>query len=195
VNGEADLAVFLAGEGRSEMGSFAGHRSYWDETDAGVLPALLAKVKPTGWKIRGATTWRSIRKLRVPRAEHEDTRNVQAVALDARESGCTVLVFSRDQDGDLRRDTAVEEGIVAASSDGALLIVGGVARPALEGWGLALEGRAGTEKLGSQGAKEAAAGDARTFVDRVEAAELSAIARDALSLKRWLVRAAALPDG
>jgi hypothetical protein len=178
------------------MGSFAGHKSYWDETDAGALPALLTTVKPAGWKIRGARTWRSIRKLRIiPRAEHEDTRNVQAVALDATESGCTVLVFSRDEDRDPRRGNAVEEGIAAATTDGKLSIVGGVARPALEGWILALEGRVGTEELSPQAAKSAAAGVARSFVNRVEAADLGRIPHDAVSLKRWLGRARALSCG
>lgn len=196
MNGEVALPIFLAGEGRSEMGSFAGHPSYWDEADAGVLPALLVKVKPTGWRIRGARTWRSIRKLRViPRAEHEDTRNVQAVALDARESGCAVLVFSRDEDRDPMRSKAVEEGIRLAKSDGSLSIVGGVARPALEGWVLALEGQVGTEELSAQAAKAAAAGNARSFVDRVEGADLGRVSQDAESLKRWLERASALPCG
>jgi hypothetical protein len=158
-------------------------------TDAGVLPELLRKVTTRPWQIRAGRSWKSIRKLRVPPAAHADTRNVRAVALDARECGCSVLAFSRDRDNDLGREKAVEEGILAEASNASLKVVGGVAKPLIEGWLLALTGRSKTEDMGKEKAKHDFDSLSTPPVAVTQNADLALLPEDARSLHVWLKRA------
>jgi hypothetical protein len=194
------VKVFLGGEGPNELGNRFGHPAYQNDERPGVLHALLARVERAGWEVGGARDWKSIRKFRAGKAEHQDTHNVMGLALDAREAACAVLAFSRDLDRDIAREEAVEEGIrrSLAAFGGALGIAGAVARPALEGWLLALLGERGTERLSTPRAtallaeKGVSAKDGAAMVRVVEEAALDAIPPDAASLRLWLARAEAV---
>jgi hypothetical protein len=192
------VKVFLAGEGPNELGS----RAYPPPHDRlekrpGVLEALLQRVQPDGWEVGGARVWKKIRKLRAGGARHADTHNVLGAVLDAKEAGCDVLVFSRDQDKDEERAEAIREGIERAPQEirGAPPIVGGVAIPLLEGWILALLGQRGTEALSPKAAQAALVArgcgvkDGAAMVDIVRDADLAALPDDAASLQAWLDRA------
>jgi hypothetical protein len=157
-------------------------------------------VAPSGWEVGGARQRKSLRKLRVGGAAHNDTRNVLAAALDAKEAGCDVLAFSRDRDSDQARVKAVGEGMerVPSELDPAPAVIGGVAIQALEGWILAMRGERGTESLGRTTASEKLATlgvepkDGARMVLVVEDADLDAVPDDATSLKAWLSRAEAV---
>ena len=185
------IRVYLAGEGASELGSRAGDRAYQTDDTPGVLVALLRQVRSDGWKVAGARDWKQFKKLRTGARGHADQKNVKAAALDARASGCDVLVFSRDADNDPDREAAVQEGIeLAQAAEPSLRIVGGCAVKAIEAWILAIQGRRRTQDLGRQPAKQAVA--ATHFADLVKIIDergLSSIPEDATSLRRWLERA------
>jgi hypothetical protein len=195
------VRVFLSGEGSNELGSRVGHASFQSDDRPGVLHTLLARVQATGWEVGGARTWKRIRKYRAGKTDHEDTRNVLGVALDAKEAGCEVLAFSRDADRDPGRAQAVEEGIarVPATFTSAREVIGGVAVPTLEGWILALLETRGTEALSPKRAEEALAAkgvarkDGAAMVRSVEEADLAKTPGDAQSLRLWLKRAEVLP--
>ena len=195
------VKVFLSGEGSNELGSRFGHPSFQSDERPGVLHALLLRVQATGWEVGGARSWMSIRKFRVGKAAHEDTHNVLGVALDAKEAGCEVLAFSRDVDKDRGREDAVEEGIqrVPSTLSNAPEVMGGVAKPTLEGWILAAMGMRGTEALSAKRAEAVLAEngvapkDGPAMVRVIEEADLAKVPEDARTLRRWLERAEVLP--
>lgn len=119
------------------------------------------------------------------RGSHRDEKNVIAAALDANESGCQVLVFSRDRDREVERQAAVDRGIERAAALFPVRIGGGVAVEVIEAWMLALAGKLRTESLSRDGAKRAAPGTA------VGELNLAGMAADATSLRLWLERVAA----
>ena len=194
------VRVFLAGEGSNELGGYFGHRTWHRDDRPGVLQALLTRVQATGWEVGGARDWKSIRKFQARKAGHADTRNVLGVALDAKDVGCEVLAFSRDQDREPERRDAVEEGVrlVPEQIRDAPEVIGGVAVPKLEGWILALRGARGTEQLSPRRAEEdlerlgVAVKDGEAMVQVVEEADLEAIPQDAASLTTWFDRARAV---
>ncbi len=194
------IKVFLAGEGKNDLGSRIGHRSWQSDDEPGVLHALLSRAQSTGWIVGGACDWKNIRKYKAKGPVHAETRNVLGVALDAREAGCQILAFSRDQDKDPRRQDAIEEGIrlVPATLSRAPDIIGGVAIPTLEGWILALLGERGTEEMTPRRAEETlsaralASKDGAAMVRIVEQAALTSLPEDARSLSGWLDRARAV---
>jgi hypothetical protein len=200
VSTPAKVKVFLCGEGSNELGSRSGHPAHQTDKQPGVLHALLTRVQGTGWEVGGARDWKSIRKFRMGKADHEDTHNVLAAAQDARDAGCDVLAFSRDMDRDELRTEAVEEGIrrvPAVFGDGPA-VIGGVAVPVLEGWILALLGEKGTEALSPKKAEAAfvargfGAKDGAAMARIVEEADDAKVAKDAVSLATWLSRARAV---
>ena len=91
------LLVFLGGEGRNELGSWASEPAYQSDAEPGVIKALLQRTHPDGWRILGAQVWKRIRKYtdhgRLPaetrsfiRGSHEE-RAVFGLVLDAKERG------------------------------------------------------------------------------------------------------------
>ena len=59
----------------------------------------------------------------------------QRLVLHAYEAGCEVVAFSRDRDSDPDRDAAIERGIAAAKAAWPEMgVIGGIARPCIEGW-------------------------------------------------------------
>jgi hypothetical protein len=191
------VRVFLAGEGKSELGSRAGHPAYQSADQPGVLETLLRRVRAQGWDVGGAREWKSVKSLRVGIGANE-TKRVLALALDAAEAGCQVLAFSRDRDNDFDRVAQILSGIEQARADGAIAIIGAVAVPLIEGWILALRGVRGTENLSPGGASrrltEAGVSGARAYADTAASSDLDGLPADAHSLRAWLAAAdASLP--
>ncbi len=154
----------------------------------GVLEALLTRIRSDGWSVGGARRWASVRKLRAgggyaPGVSNEE-RNVRALILDAVESGCDVLAFSRDRDRDEQRENDINKAIADAHG---IAVIGGVAVECLDSWCLALLRERRTEDLPSGGAKttlEKRGPDRKAGI--AESADLSAIPEDAKSLRAWL---------
>jgi hypothetical protein len=197
------VKVFLSGEGANELGSRAGHPAYQSDERPGVLHSLLSRVQPTGWVVGHACDWKNIRKYRVrgTGATHDDTHNVLAAALDAKERGCEVLAFSRDVDSNPERREAIAKGIrlvPSVISSAPPEVIGGVAVPTLEGWILALLGERATEELSPTRAqatlsvKGVAPKDGAAMTRAVEKADLESLPKDADSLREWLSRAQAI---
>ena len=188
------LRVFLAGEGANDLGGWAAHRSYRRPERPGVLEALIRKVTDSGWVICEAKTWASVKKLRVGR-DHADIHNVLALALDAYEAECHVLVFSRDQDNDQYRAEAIADGIALAEAryGNSVSIVGGLAVRKLEAWILALKGERRSEEPACPEDRLAKLGvprkDTRAMVECVESADLASLPEDAKSLRAWIALA------
>jgi hypothetical protein len=183
--------VFLAGEGRNELGGWADLPPYRSaDGPFGTLVSLLKKVAPGGWEAAGAVTWRAIRKYRAGEHRRPETRNVLGAGQMAREAGCEVLAFTRDRDRSRERQEEIEAGLIEV---GRLSVeaIGGVAIESLEAWLLALGGRAGTEGISKP--KEELSKDGITttadLVARIEEADLARLPEDATSLHLWLGRA------
>jgi len=145
------IKVFLGGEGNNDLGS-RWYRPMGGQP--GVVETLLRRVRPDGWRVAGAQDWKSIRKYRAgaarTRPDHEDTRNVLGLVLHAYEEACEMLAFVRDDDGDELREPAILQALETIATLGfadeyryELAVVGGVARPTLEGWILCLLGVSG----------------------------------------------------
>ncbi|MEO7733166.1 MAG: hypothetical protein ABIY55_19540 [Kofleriaceae bacterium] len=149
------LKVFLCGEGNNDLGT----RWHDPPGDArGVIEALLARARPSGWRVGKAIDWKSIRKYRAGAARntpsHFDVRNLQALVQLAYEEACEMLVFLRDCDGEDGREHAVNQAVATIAELGfedeyryKLAIVGGVPRPNLEGWILCLLGVTRTDEM------------------------------------------------
>lgn len=191
--------VWLGGEGPSELGDRDQPAHTWERE--GALEALLRKVKPEGWEVEGATRWWALKKYDAGKArqssKHADERHVRALALQAEEQGCDAVVFSRDLDSDEDREAAIEAGISWAQGRLALRIAGGVAKPALEGWLLALLGESRTDELSrgrvAERLKEHGVVDkkAEDYVALIDQADLATGERGSTSLRQWLERASA----
>ncbi len=196
------IRVFLAGEGKNELGGRIGPPSFHNPDKRGVLEALLRKIRNYGWEIGGAREWKSYRKFKARGIVDAETRAVLGAALDAREANCHVLAFCRDQDNDASRHEAIETGIKYLANDesSALDVIGGIAVPTLEGWILALLARRKTDLMSPTRARESciAAGipdkDTDAMVRIVEDANIDMLPDDATSLRRWLDRARAVLD-
>ncbi|MCC6129316.1 MAG: hypothetical protein IT186_05255 [Acidobacteria bacterium] len=183
--------VFLAGEGRHELGGWFDLPPYRDmDCSPGILEALLRKVAPEGdWQVGGAVVWTKIRKFQAGQHREAETRNVLGAALEARRTGCGVLAFTRDRDRSRERQRAVESGV--AEAEEILEIVGGMTIESLDAWILALRGERDTESLADPKAKLRENGIQTTEekVEAVQAADVRAILPDARSLRTWLARA------
>ena len=191
------VRVFLGGEGRNELGSWAKEPVYQDDSEPGVVKSLLLKVQDDGWNVVGGRTWKSIRKLRAHGPSPREEQNVRGLVLDAVEAKAQVVAFIRDGDGDPRRPEQIGHAIEGARSDfPKVAVVGGTAVPVLEGWLLTLLGETGTERLGKVAAQkrlaERSATNTAKMVDIVSAASLEGIPPDANSLRSWLAQAKAV---
>jgi hypothetical protein len=190
------VKVWLGGEGPSELGTRADGGE-----EPGMLEALLLRLEPTGWIVAGAQRWKYIKKYRAGHAarggdNHEDLHNVRGLALAAWEAGCEVLAFTRDVDADARRAAAVARGIEQARELFQMLVIlGGVARPAIEGWVLALLGIRDSDALSRARAIELlrdgaiAEKKASGYVEVVNAADLDRLPVGCSSLADWLTTA------
>jgi hypothetical protein len=190
------VKVWLGGEGSCEVGTRA------DGGDQpGVIEALLRRVASTGWTVGGAQRWKYIHKYRAGQAlrggeNHGDIHNVIGLVFTAWENACEVVAFTRDADADDRRTAAIERGIAAAKTvvpD--VLVIGGIAKPAIEGWLLALLGMRDTDSMSRERTLEELRRKGLpekqpvAYVELVEHAELEGIAVGCDTFTTWLDRA------
>jgi hypothetical protein len=196
------LKVFLGGEGNNDLGSRWHHLA---GDSPGVIETLLRRVCPSSWHVASARSWKSIRKYQAgaarKRPEHEDARNVLGLVLHAYEEACEMLVFVRDLDGEDLREQEIRRVLeTLAAFDFAdeyhyeLAVVGGVARPKLEGWILWLLGVTGTDAMTpARAERELAAIDieAKSTAQFVAIAESGALPTGNGSLPEWLAQAKA----
>lgn len=194
--------VWIVGEGNNELGRY-------DRSGArrpGVLEALLARVCASGWKCAGKTEWNFIKKFRAGGAHsagpsHGDYLNVLGLVLAAYEEASDAVAFSRDVDSDPDREAAVLAAIQWIRREGwQIEVIGGVAKPAMEGWILALRGVPNTDEMSRRRAKEHLTEhdiDAKStdqYVGAVEDAALGeppnfGLPAGAESLRAWLATA------
>ena len=185
--------VWLGGEGTCELGGRA------DDSDRpGVIEKLLLRIEPSGWHIVGARQWKYIRKYRARAAldrgeNHGDIRNVLGLALEASENACEVLAFVRDTDADTERADALAVGIHQATTlFTTIRIIGGPAKPAIEGWILALVGVGRTDEMSRArtltelAAKQIDEKSPEAYVEVVDAADLETLPHGCESLVNWL---------
>jgi len=194
-NGEPLLKqIFLAGEGTNELGSWSREPEYRSPSVQGVLETLLRKTKESGWIIKDAICWKSIRKFKAGDHQSAEERNILGVCNKAKEKGCSIIAFSRDTDGDAQRKIDLENGMKKAheffGSD--LGIVGGIAIPCIEGWILAILGELRTEQYSKSKAittliaKGIPKKCTEKMVARIAIADLDKISEDADGLRQWL---------
>jgi hypothetical protein len=188
------VKVFLAGEGKTELGRYALSKEYAEgSVEVGVLEALLRR-HSNNLEVIGAELWKSkLPKLKVGRGmSGAETKTVRGLALLAEEAGAQVLVFTRDRDGDEERERDVVAGLaIARRENPSLRIVGGVAIEMIECWMLALRGdhhaQACRDPKGELSKRHKVA-SVQQMVGLVRGAKLerSAIPKDAESLREWL---------
>lgn len=141
--------VWIFGEGNNELGGDDGHGG----RQGGVLAALLERVREHGWTCGGAMPWRLIQKFRAggahrDRSSHGDYLNVLGLVFTAYENAADAVAFARDVDGDPDREDAIQAALAwIRDSSWAIHVIGGVAKPAIEGWILALRAVPGTDDM------------------------------------------------
>jgi hypothetical protein len=193
------IKVFLAGEGRNELGGWSREHGWRDQRPhAGVLESLARHLVASGWEVHDAMRWKDIPKLAVgARGKGLERKTVLAAHLRAKERGCGALLFSRDRDAPKWHERVREiEATLAEleTAGGGVAVAGAVCIERLESWLLALTGRSKTEELRDGRVDEELANlgvpakDTARMVELVERHGLAAVPPDALSLSRWLER-------
>ena len=200
--------VWIVGEGNNELGGDDGY----GKRHRGVLEALLARVCEGGWACTGKLPWHAIQKFqaggaRLAGPSHGDYRNVLGLVLMAYEDAADAVAFSRDVDSDPDREDAVATALAWIRNEGWLIeVIGGVAKPAIEGWILALRAVPGTDAMSRSRAEEHLAGqeiDVKStdhYVDVIERAEFGEPPHFGLpsgteSLRAWLAVAHEVLNG
>ncbi len=190
------VKVWLGGEGPCEIGDRAEGGG-----NCGAVEALLRGVQPDGWVLGGAQRWKHIRKYRAGAAirggpNHEDIHNVVGLVKAAKDAGCDAVAFTRDIDADDERASAISRGMSAAGVlFPGMLVIGGEARPALEGWILALlgvsksDGMSRRRTLAELKDRKVPEKDPEAYVAIVDAADLNRLPNGCESLDRWLTLA------
>lgn len=132
---------------------------------------------------------------------HGDYLHVLGLVLEAQEDAADAVAFTRDLDSDPEREDAVAAALARIHAESCPIeVIGGVAKPAIEGWILALCAVPRTDKMSRDrtlahlaehgiGAKSTA-----DYVDVVEQAELGepghfGLPPGAESLRAWLATA------
>lgn len=190
------MKVFLAGEGKTELGRHALTREYAAASKDVGLEALVRR-HDGDLEIVGAELWKSkVPKLGVGKGiGGAETKTVRGLALMAAEKGAEALVFARDRDGDRARQRDVEAGLDAARRENPTLrIVGGVAIEMIECWLLALRGQRRSQTCHDpkgELANQYGVTNLEQKVELVQEAKLEpgAIPADAESLLTWLKQA------
>jgi hypothetical protein len=149
--------VWIVGEGNNELGRHddSGNRQ------RGVLETLLVHVCASGWRCAGKTPWNLIQKFRAGGAhmggpQHGDYLNVLGLVLAAYEEASDAVAFTRDVDSDPDREDAVSSALdwIHNESGWKIEVIGGVAKPAIEGWILALRAVPNTDAMSRRRTKE-----------------------------------------
>jgi tRNA(Glu) U13 pseudouridine synthase TruD len=187
-------SVFLGGEGRNELGDLF-HDPAWrpEHMEPGVVEILMRRVVKDGWAVCDAMLWKRIPKLALGKGSHAaEAKNVAGLIQFAVERGADAVAFVRDRDRDAAREHALDKGIAWAKSihGERIRVAGGIVVECLEAWVLATEGVRKTEDLAVSRAKMQLGEhcSTREMVNRIEAAESTAMADDAVSLRSWLER-------
>ena len=188
------MKVFFVGEGRHDLGRFhSGQHSRATSDEIGVLEAFLLRLKSTHWSSGGGVQARNLRAFQLGRQLKPLAAKVAAAALQAREAGCSALVFVIDLDDPKysHRVVDVEAGRgFVGSTDASLGMAVAVAVLSVDGWVLAALGDEGTEILPSEAGKAALeARSCGTTAQRSKAvlgADLAQLPNDAKSLRGWL---------
>ncbi len=195
------MQVVLVGEGKHELGNVGSGRG-------GFLHEVLDRCHPGAWSAAHSLLWKDVaRKLDVGSAGHgkglPETKALRRLGhhLNAvRERGelhVDAVVLLRDADGEGRRKD-VEAGSVDLRSmlGTQVQVAAGVPEPCLEGWVLALAGKAISETRSSAHAKQVAeqhgVGDLDAMTSLVRSADLDAASKGSKSFGRWLVAVRAL---
>lgn len=190
------VGVFLGGEGRNELGSRARDPAYQSDEELGVVQALLINVQSDGWAVVGATTWSKIRKYRAKGPTPSEEQNVLGLVEAAARVNAPVVAFVRDADDDADRPRSIDDALQKAQDIfPRVKVIGGTAIPVLEGWILAMTGESGTERLRKTAAQAKLA--SKGFPPKCTSPAvaiamdltMSALPRDAKSLRRWFERA------
>lgn len=181
----------LCGEGRNELGSRHGHASFQSDDHPGVLEALLRRVKEHGWRIVGARNWQHISKLRARGPSDDEAEWIARLILEAEEHGASILAYTRDSDDEA--DSRIEQHRRGRERGAEIApdvrVIGGLPKPSLEGWVLAMHGVPRTEEMTRARATELAKlgfreKDTAAFVAVVEKrADLFKV--DADALRAW----------
>ncbi len=189
------VKVWLGGEGRNELG---GRGDVPPTERCGVIEALLRRVESDGWRVFGCTRWDQIVKYRAGVGGAEE-RNVLGLILRAAEERVEAVAFARDVDSDPDRAKKIEAAIEKAASiikpPVPIVIIGGPAKPALEGWVLALHGVRDTDDMSRPRTRdllvERGIEPKKTdgYVEVIDKADLGALPPGCESLRRWLDRA------
>lgn len=191
----SSLAVFLGGEGPNELGSRAREPQYQDDSEPGVVQALLRRTRSDGWEVIGATLWKRITTLRARGPTPNESQNVKGLVLEAQRAGAAVVAFVRDADGDPARVEVVHAAIREAEEDFGLAVIGGVPLPVLEAWILAMLGERSTESLSKAAAQRrlerhgVPLKQTAPMAQTAEEFRLEALPEDAVGLRAWLARA------
>lgn len=194
------LKVFVGGEGTNDIGT-RGRVPMGDQP--GVVEVLLRRVRATGWQVAAGRSWQSIRKYRSgaarTTADHADAHNVLGLVLHAYEEACELLAFTRDGDDDTLREQEIRRVLDTIHSFGfasefgyQLAIVGGIAKPKLEGWILCLLGVPHTDAMTRARVDHELAAlevGAKSTEQYVAIAETRALPTGDSSLCRWLADA------
>ncbi|MCA9558384.1 MAG: hypothetical protein H6704_30890 [Myxococcales bacterium] len=191
------LRIFLAGEGRHELGGWWHEAPYVDPAECGVLEALVRRVAADDIEVVGARMWSKAGHYRSGGRAGREERTVVRLFLDAAESGADVLVFVRDVDAYDDRTDEVDSGMKkGAELEPGLSVVGGVAVRVIEGWLLALRQERQSERWQKEPAKDRVKAVGLTctadMVECVRAADLDRLPPDAHSLRAWLDQARAV---
>lgn len=206
---QIEKKVYLAGEGNNELGSWARGVPYQDGSTPGVLETLLKKVKDSGWQVVYGKKWKDIHKYKADENQDEDDlkgdeQSVYRACLEAEENGFNILAFSRDIDGrqktHLKRMSDMEKGLSRAQTDfPSIGIIGGCARPTIEGWVLAFSGVRRTETFSKDKAntmlidklseKGITSQQTQDLVDFIKLYDRTGVADDAECLNLWLNKA------
>ena len=192
--------ILLAGEGPNELGRWAREPAFRKDYGAGVIEALLRKIRPEGWVVCGGVSWRSIRKYKIGEHRNAEIRNVMGLVLKAREQGCDGVAFVRDRDGsrakpNKQRAESIEDGIAQAQQKWreCPAIIGGVAIKRLESWLVALLREDGSEDMSNPEeyleACDVIPKNTESYVALINSADLDGVPGDAESLARRLDRA------
>ena len=183
--------VYLAGEGRCDIGNAAAIPSYAESAEPGVVQALLDQFLHHNWEMAGAIAWKNIRKFRAGGHATAEERNVLGVAQMAREAKADLLVFVRDRDGDRQRETDIVRAVARIEG---LQVVGGVAVESIDAWVIAVCGDPKAETYGEpkQQLPRHAMHCAADMVDRIRMAGPDVATAPAPSLRRWLGQLAAV---
>jgi hypothetical protein len=176
------LRVLVGGEGGNEIGN---------RGDDGVIAALLAKVRPSGWQIAHFRRWSDMPKLDVGAAGRTDERTLRALHQVARDHRCHAAIVLRDRDRNTPRERLLRKVAKQLNEASDVRLVLGIPIEMLESWLLTLHGHPNAETDPTPTATLNARSQippksTPQLVNLVQHARLKTSACDSRSLRRFL---------